>query len=364
MAVVEDEAVLAGRARELFSARGWHVEAFADAESALAAFERAAFDIALLDIHLAGKASGLDLLFEIRDRGYETEAIILTGQASLESAVQALSLRAFAYLTKPVDEDQLDLEVAKAQEMVRLRRENGFLMRRLMEHERELESRVEEATRKLAEANRRLAAANLELSAEASHDGLTGLHNYRHFMPRLRAELARAIRHGSEVGVIMLDVDHFKDYNDTYGHLSGNHALVQLAELIRDETRAHDVAARIGGEEFAVLMIECDRDRTVTSAQRIRHAVETAVFPGRRDGKGCTVTVSLGVAIGPTDARDPDRLLSQADEALYAAKGAGRNRVAYWVDGVEGEQGSAVLRGPGSMKAVSIPLGRRAGRDG
>jgi len=329
MAVVDDDPLFLAVVKDLFDGRGWTVDTYTDAEAASEAMAATIYDLVLIDIYLPGK-SGLDLLYELRDRSSGTEAIVITGRATLESAMQAMSLRAFAYLTKPLDVDQLTLEVDKAREMVRLRRQNETLIGRLMQHERELEHKVAEATRQLADANQRLAEANTELTAEATHDALTGLSNFRHFAARLSDELARAARHGGSLGLVIFDLDNFKKHNDTYGHLSGNKVLALFARILRQQLRTHDVAARIGGEEFAALMIECDRPEAVLAAERIRNHVQGAPFPGAANGEQAAVTVSAGVAVAPGDADDAEGLMQRADEALYAAKRAGRNRVVTW----------------------------------
>jgi len=329
MAVIDDDPLVLAAVKDLFEGRGWTVDTYSDAESASEAMAATIYDLVLVDIYLPGK-SGLDLLYELRDRSSDTEAIVITGRASLESAMQAMSLRAFAYVTKPFDLDQLTLEVDKAREMMRLRRQNETLVRRLVEHERELERKVAEATRQLADANHRLAEANTELSAEATHDALTGLHNYRHFTARLGDELARASRHGGSLGLVLFDLDHFKRHNDTYGHVSGNKVLALFARILRQQLRTHDVAARIGGEEFAALMIECERPEAALAAERIRNHVQGILFPGGSDRAEAVVTVSAGVAVAPGDGDDAEVLVQRADEALYAAKRGGRNRVVTW----------------------------------
>ena len=185
-----------------------------------------------------------------------------------------------------------------------------------------LERRVLERTTQLEEANRKLATLSIT-------DGLTGLSNRRHVDEVLRTECARATRLGQPLAVILLDVDHFKKYNDHYGHQDGDTCLVRVAQALAAGTRrAGDLAARYGGEEFAVVLPNTD----VTEARRIgealRGAIEGLALPHAGAPAG-RVTISVGIAIRPAPGGgDPDTLLRQADAALYRAKDAGRNRVA------------------------------------
>lgn len=171
--------------------------------------------------------------------------------------------------------------------------------------------------------NMALERANTRLEALATTDGMTGLPNHRTFQERLRQELACAERYGGSLSLLFLDVDHFKQYNDSFGHPAGDEALRLLAQLLRDQLRTCDIPARYGGEEFAVLLPDTDGAEALAFAERIRTAAESHPFPHR------SVTLSLGVAT--VDAQGtPEALIAAADEALYAAKRSGRNRVESW----------------------------------
>jgi diguanylate cyclase (GGDEF)-like protein len=162
-----------------------------------------------------------------------------------------------------------------------------------------------------------------ELKARARTDDLTSLPNFRAFRERIDGELERADRYPSRFGVLVLDLDRFKHYNDTYGHGAGNDALRRVAQSIRETVRAVDFAARYGGEEFAVIVPQVDVAALTTIAERVRAGIETLPAPA----DGATITVSIGAAIYPDDARDRDTLFQAADARLYEAKKAGRNRV-------------------------------------
>ncbi|HEY0159426.1 MAG TPA: diguanylate cyclase [Thermoanaerobaculia bacterium] len=162
-----------------------------------------------------------------------------------------------------------------------------------------------------------------ELKARARTDDLTGLPNFRAFRERIDGELERADRYPEHFGVLVLDLDRFKSYNDTWGHAAGNEALRRVAQTIRDTVRAVDFPARYGGEEFAVIVPQVDAAALSVIAERIRASIESLPPPA----DGAKVTVSIGAALYPEDAHDREALFKAADARLYEAKEAGRNRV-------------------------------------
>lgn len=165
-----------------------------------------------------------------------------------------------------------------------------------------------------------------ELERQARTDSLTGLPNRRHFLDFATQELARTARYGGRLSVLMLDVDHFKKVNDTYGHKVGDLALQRLADICRDALREIDITARLGGEEFAVLLPETDSTHALEAAERLRTTIAAARIP-LEQGLPLHFTVSIGVATLDGAATNIDTLLNRADKALYEAKRAGRNRV-------------------------------------
>jgi diguanylate cyclase (GGDEF)-like protein len=163
-------------------------------------------------------------------------------------------------------------------------------------------------------------------------DFLTGWHNRRYFHNRLREELARAERTGKALACLMIDVDHFKEINDRFGHLAGDEALKEVARRAEAEIRAGDTGARFGGDEFAILLAGAESVHALKLAERIHQSVGAA--PIRvHGGAHVTVTLSIGLATAKPQPRSHDykalaeRLIAEADAALYRAKSAGRNRV-------------------------------------
>lgn len=162
-----------------------------------------------------------------------------------------------------------------------------------------------------------------QLKARARTDELTNLPNFRAFRERIDGAIERAGRYPERFGILILDLDRFKKYNDTYGHLAGNDALQRVSHVIREALRTVDFPARYGGEEFAVIVPQIDHAALTAIAERIRESVERMPAP---EG-GARLTVSIGAAIFPDDGGSVDVLFRAADERLYAAKHAGRNRV-------------------------------------
>lgn len=158
-------------------------------------------------------------------------------------------------------------------------------------------------------------------------DELTGLNNYRYLQQRLDEEIERARRYSKDVSFIMLDVDDFKRFNDTQGHIAGDAALADLGAVLRASVREVDVVARYGGEEFSVILPETDGAGAFVVAEKIREAVATHAFADSDGQRSCHMTVSLGLATYPHHARDKESLLRLADDALYHAKNSGKNRV-------------------------------------
>lgn len=184
-----------------------------------------------------------------------------------------------------------------------------------------------ERNEELVGYSRELEAANTKLALLSNTDPLTGLYNRRYFDQQLNAEGARARRHDHSFAVVMIDIDHFKKFNDRYGHPAGDACLIQVAGVLQSGLRrAGDVLARIGGEEFVVIVSETDAEGLAELADGLRARVLDLAIP-HEDAPDAVVSLSLGCALAPSiKGLDPAAIVQQADEALYAAKQAGRNR--------------------------------------
>ena len=195
----------------------------------------------------------------------------------------------------------------------------------------ELESRM----LRLQRENLDLTVRNRTLSEVTSRDALTGLYTRWYVIEKIDSEINRSLRHGSPMAVLMLDIDHFKSVNDSYGHAAGDAVLQCVGKVLRESCRVYDVPGRYGGEEFCIVLPETKVVNTGVVAERIRARLEKTMLPIGQQG-ALTVTASIGIAGVDAEPGDsvlsPAALLERADRALYTAKNRGRNRVEFWGD--------------------------------
>jgi diguanylate cyclase (GGDEF)-like protein/PAS domain S-box-containing protein len=189
------------------------------------------------------------------------------------------------------------------------------------------------AEQRIAEQAQRLADVNVQLEEMAATDSLTSLWNRRAFLDQLGIQMESALRNGRPLSVLILDVDHFKPYNDHFGHLAGDEVLRKFATTLLEMARRSDYVARLGGEEFGAVLPETDQPGAVRLGERFRTGIETVAWPKRR------ITVSIGATTKLFTNQDPrpasewrSKLLMDADRALYYAKEHGRNRVVHVQD--------------------------------
>ncbi len=284
-------------------------------EEALAILGRTEVAAVVSDQRMPGM-SGTELLARIFRDHPDPVRLILTAYTDVRDVLDAINRgHVYAYITKPWEADDLRLA-----------------LRHAVEHY--------ELTRALRQKNRELQRAYAEL--EAAHreqgrlyelvitDEKTGLRNFHFFRMRLGEEFERARRYGGELAVVMLDLDDLKKVNDRQGHVAGDHALAAVATLLADGMRAADIVARYGGDEFAFILPETGGAGARAIAERARERIAGHVFEA--DGATFQLTASFGVACWPNPvvATQAD-LLMRADQALYRAQAAGKNRVV--VDG-------------------------------
>ncbi len=340
--VIDDDEGIRKLLGEILKQR-YQVVPAADGQEALEKLQKGRFAAIVADQNMP-RMSGLDLLSKALEIDPHSARILVTAAMEAQSATEAINrARLTRYIAKPfrplevleivggaIREHQLLLENEKLVEQ--LRAKNTLLEKALSQvqaQERRLEHEVVKRTALLEQAVKKLEELALR-------DGLTGLYNHRFFQEALEAELARCSRHSRTAGLIFLDVDHFKNYNDLHGHVAGDDLLRSLARIIsntgddpeiRIRGRLSDIAARYGGEEFVIILPEADKAGTAVRAERVRKQVEEYPFPGREQQPGGRLTVSIGVASFPGDALTKRELIEAADNALLKAKRAGRNRV-------------------------------------
>jgi diguanylate cyclase (GGDEF)-like protein len=250
-------------------------------------------DLILLDIMMP-EMNGYDVCRSIKLDPFlnQIPVIFITAMSQQEDEISGLQLGAVDYITKPFNPDIVRLRVRTHLELKKYR---------------DLHARI------------------------ALQDGLTGIPNRRSFDETLMREWQRARRNASELSLVMIDIDHFKSYNDSYGHLAGDDCLRRVTAAVAQSLRVTDYLARYGGEEFACILPDTGEEGALISAERIRCHVASASIPHGASPVAPHVTVSLGIAsMVPSEKMAPESLIEMADRMLYRAKDGGRNRVGQW----------------------------------
>jgi two-component system chemotaxis family response regulator WspR len=281
------------------------IQEAADGLEGLSALSRAYCDLVITDVTMP-RLDGFKLVSAIRQNPQlkDIMVIVLSSRDDSVDKIKGLTIGANDYVTKPFEQGELQARITVMLKM------------------RDLQ---EELQRK----NQAMEEANLKLALLANQDGLTGIPNRRYFFERFEVEFRRAQRLKAPLGLLMMDIDHFKSFNDTYGHLAGDEALRAVAGVIMEGIRTYDMVGRYGGEEMIAFLPETDREGSLLVAERLRSAVEACeVLPaGEARDKPVGLTVSIGVACWPEIAvKELNELVDAADNALYRAKTGGRNR--------------------------------------
>ena len=293
--VVDDSRLVRTVVGHHLKAAGFSVDEADNGQTAMHILSKGSYDVIITDLKMP-ELDGFGVLAAVKRLGLSIEVIILTGAHAqdMSSAVRALRLGAHDYLTKPPSSgDEVILTVERAVEKKRLRDENKRLLH--------------------------------ELESLSMTDALTGVPNRRSFDQALAQEMARARRYGSALGVVVLDIDHFKKVNDTHGHQGGDEVLRSFARTVAGELREGDVLFRYGGEEFVALLPYADQAGAVKAAERLVKAVGASSI--RVGSTMVKVTTSAGVAALASSDADGLSLVARADNALYEAKRNGRNQV-------------------------------------
>jgi diguanylate cyclase (GGDEF)-like protein len=282
---------------------GHECDTVVDGVQAWDAFRSNPPEVVISDWMMPG-LSGLELCRKIRAHtsASYTYFILVTGQGARDQIVEGMNAGADDYLIKPLDTDALQVRLIVA-------------------------DRVTSVHRQLAHHRTELEELNHELTVIALRDPLTGLGNRRALEEDLALLEARVARYGHRYSIALLDIDHFKAYNDTYGHQAGDQILRTVADQLKEEARDGDAVYRYGGEEFLCVFPEQSLATATVAAERMRSALEGLAIPHSADSLGI-VTLSAGLAmLDPGHTKSVGEVVKEADEALYRAKQLGRNRV-------------------------------------
>lgn len=289
--IVDDDEAISDATEEFLKFAGYSTLCTSSAEEAIEILKLFQPDIILTDISMQGM-NGLDLTRIVKEN-YSVEVIVMTGYIAEHSYEEAISAGASDFIFKPFRFEELNLRIKRVIKEMNLKRQHEALIKKL--------------------------------EMLAITDGLTGLYNQRYFYQQLNSEIERHSRYNTNLSLLLLDIDHFKRFNDTWGHLEGDKVLVELGKMIRSCLRSMDSAYRYGGEEFTVILPETDIDRAGIVGERIRASFETKIFVPAR-GKETGATISVG-ATQFVPKEDITSLIKRADMAMFKSKTGGRNRV-------------------------------------
>ncbi len=292
--VVDDDPQSLKISKAALEHEGYSVRTVDSGEEALTEFSNYQPHLILLDMSMPG-LNGIETLRKIRDIERYTAVIFLSGKSGTEHVITGLEAGANDYIRKPYDVAEL---IARVRTQLRIK-----------------------------DLNDRLKVANDRLKELVDIDDLTGLFNMRSLYKKLDFEIERARRYERSLGVIMMDLDHFKQVNDANDHLFGSFVLAEVGKMIRANMRKVDFAARYGGDEYLIVLTEINREGTQTFCERLCAAISSHVF--EKDQLKIKLTASLGFAVASPAEEEVDarNLVRKADRALYQAKDQGRNRV-------------------------------------
>lgn len=291
--IVDDDTAIMEAVEEYLNILNYDVKSASNADEALKILESFKPDIVLTDIMMQGM-DGLELTRKIK-ASFDTDVIVMTGYSAAYSYEEAIQAGAGDFIFKPFRFEELDLRIKRVLREAELQKERTLLLK--------------------------------ELEKLAITDALTGLYNSRHFFSQIKTEIKRYDRYFRALSLLIIDIDFFKQYNDTWGHLEGDKVLMGIGQVISSCMRSMDTAYRYGGEEFAILLPETKLQKACVVGARIKDNISSTLFepePG--------ILKSVTVSIGATELKEGEdfrSFISRTDKALYKSKDSGRNKLTY-----------------------------------
>ena len=289
--IVDDDSSVRDAMEEFLRMSKFRISSASSGETALEILKKNNVDLVITDILMPGM-DGLELT-DIIKRDHDSDVIVITGYSEDYSYEEAISKGASDFIFKPVRFEELLLRIKRVLRERRLSKDRAQML--------------------------------IKLKQMAITDGLTKLYNSRYFYTQIEMEIDRMNRYHHPLALLLLDIDNFKNYNDTFGHLDGDKVLLRLGEIIKKCLRAMDTAYRYGGEEFTVLLPETAIEEAVTVAQRIQSKLLSEEFVSM-SGEKNRITLSVGVTeYSPKE--DPVSFILRADKAMYLSKSKGKNTI-------------------------------------
>ncbi len=293
--IVDDDTAIMEAVEEYLNILNYDVKSASNADEALKILDSFKPDIVLTDIMMQGM-DGLELTRRIKE-SFETDVMVMTGYSAAYSYEEAIQAGAGDFIFKPFRFEELNLRIKRVLREAELKRERALLLK--------------------------------ELEKLAITDALTGLYNSRHFFSQIKTEIKRYDRYSRALSLLIIDIDFFKQYNDTWGHLEGDKVLMGIGQVINSCMRSMDTAYRYGGEEFAILLPETRLQKACVVGARIKDNISSTLFEPE-PGIEKSVTVSIG-ATELKEGEDFRSFISRTDKALYKSKDSGRNKLTYIV---------------------------------
>lgn len=322
--LVDDEPEVLSLLELMFEGGPYRVLTARSGDEALAVLAQDNIDVLVSDIRMPGM-DGIELMNRALMSYPHLQCIFMSGHGEVETAVQAMKDGALNFLLKPIDFNVLEVSVEQAVQKLDLLEELGEKNKKLIDYQEHLEELVQQRTTALEEANRKLneeialrKKMEEEARYQATHDSLTKLPNRLLFHDRLAMVLAQAQRRNEQFALLLLDLNGFKDINDTHGHAAGDQVLMKVGQRLQASLRESDMVARIGGDEFTVIIPEINEHQDITQIMAKIH--DNLARPLNIEQRQRVITASIGVALYPDDGHHAEVLIKKADQNMYHQK--------------------------------------------